>query len=748
MTMGDGLDYSVPVPVGSISLPREIEPRELTVASVNWKGHMKRIRLEPGSVWLEVPRSACVSFGDRVRVTNGQAWVHCNNGECELLPPYATLEYLSLGGLRLTVLIKEVTEPEEYSSYQALADLHYRGDTLHGRNAKLIVRSFDPAFPTVIGFIELATPFFMNKARARVLDAPFESGDSKWESWDISTLRESIHLIVRIARTVVSPEFRGFGVGQKLVKHAARFAAKRWQVSGYLPCFLEISADMLKYVPFVERAGMRYVGDTEGNLTRVSKDMTYLIGRFSDDGQDKSKFEKISGILDQQVTRMDRSLALMEQQQIDLGEFTKRLRRLTERSVLKDFDLFRGIVSLPKPTFMMGLNVNATKFLNQRIKDLSPQRTRQDDLVEIAPLDSPIRISNLTITYLSQVQRTLTTHAVQQAFDISPRDIRTTVVRDFDLEIQPGEVILIVGPSGSGKTTLLEAIEERVNGRRVQIEGSVATPPNFNPGTFRTIRSRKPLIELFGKGDIRRGLYLLGLAGLSEPFLYLKRFDELSRGQQYRSMLAKLLASNSNAWIADEFCANLDSVTSNLVSHNTQRIARRYRITFIAAASNCREFIGSLLPDRVVVLTSATEHSIYSGSDYIRMLNGHTNFDTAAQRIRVFPEMLAAVREGRKRTTIRKGRKQFCPGLALLTSRRDSSLVRITGIEHKRFSQLTDDDAKADGSADATNLKALLRSIYPGIRANSVVTIVSFSNLCGVVEARSTANARIREGRQ
>ena len=66
---------------------------------------------------------------------------------------------------------------------------------------------------------------------------------------------------------------------------------------------------MLKFVPFAERAGMTYVGETEGNLKRVAKDMRYLIGRFQEDPGGKTEFESISGILDQQVARMDRSLA-------------------------------------------------------------------------------------------------------------------------------------------------------------------------------------------------------------------------------------------------------------------------------------------------------------------------------------------------------------------------------------------------------------------------------------------------------
>ena len=58
---------------------------------------------------------------------------------------------------------------------------------------------------------------------------------------------------------------------------------------------------MLKFVPFVQQARMRYVGETDGNLSRVAEDMRYLIGRFGDGAEETDKFEQISGILDQQV---------------------------------------------------------------------------------------------------------------------------------------------------------------------------------------------------------------------------------------------------------------------------------------------------------------------------------------------------------------------------------------------------------------------------------------------------------------
>jgi hypothetical protein len=123
------------------------------VAQVEWEGYLKRIRLEPGALWLSVPLSACVSEGDQVRLQDGDAWVICKNGECQFLRPYLEKEVLRIGGLEINVLVKETTEEQEHVACASLADFHYRGHKKHGRTARLIVRTFHPLYPIVIGYI-------------------------------------------------------------------------------------------------------------------------------------------------------------------------------------------------------------------------------------------------------------------------------------------------------------------------------------------------------------------------------------------------------------------------------------------------------------------------------------------------------------------------------------------------------------------------------------------------------------------
>jgi hypothetical protein len=119
-----------------------------------------------------------------------------------------------VGSNRISLQIKEIETAEELAGYHQLEEYHYRGKVLHGRQVPLIARSDDPMLPTVLGYIELATAFIMNRPRARLLNDAFssEADGISWDNWNKVAVRQYTNLVVRIARTVISPEFRGLGL--------------------------------------------------------------------------------------------------------------------------------------------------------------------------------------------------------------------------------------------------------------------------------------------------------------------------------------------------------------------------------------------------------------------------------------------------------------------------------------------------------------------------------------------------------
>lgn len=171
-----------------------------------------------------------------------------------------------------------------------------------------------------------------------------------------------------------------------------------------------------------------------------------------------------------------------------------------------------------------------------------------------------------------------------------------TALRNVNLDVHGGEVLMLLGPSGSGKTTLLSVMgailratsgSVRINGTEIVGMGESQLPrvrlqnigfifQGFNLFPALTARENVELaLKLKGVSGARarrESAELLAGVGLQEK---LNSYPaDLSGGQKQRVAIARALAGNPRIILADEPTASLDSTSGKVVMDILAGLAR------------------------------------------------------------------------------------------------------------------------------------------------------------------------------
>ncbi|MBV4539011.1 MULTISPECIES: amino acid ABC transporter ATP-binding protein [Pseudomonas] len=169
------------------------------------------------------------------------------------------------------------------------------------------------------------------------------------------------------------------------------------------------------------------------------------------------------------------------------------------------------------------------------------------------------------------------------------------VLKDVDLQVHAGEVVVILGPSGCGKSTLLRCLNglEQAHSGHLRLEGQEL----LEPGTdWRQVRQRVGMVfqsyHLFGHMSVIDNLLLGPLkvqkrqrgeaqaqaeALLARVGLLDKRDAfprQLSGGQQQRIAIVRSLCMNPQVMLFDEVTAALDPEMVKEVLQVIQGLAR------------------------------------------------------------------------------------------------------------------------------------------------------------------------------
>jgi putative ABC transport system ATP-binding protein len=182
-------------------------------------------------------------------------------------------------------------------------------------------------------------------------------------------------------------------------------------------------------------------------------------------------------------------------------------------------------------------------------------------------------------------------------------EVEVEVLRDVDLEIDPGALVVIVGPSGSGKTTLLNLIgglDQPTAGHVWFREQELSSLSRRALGMFRrdevgfvfqffnlvpTLTARENVqvaADLVDDPiDVGECLHLVGLSPRAEHFP-----AQLSGGEQQRVAIARALAKNPELLLCDEPTGALDYETGKAVLSMLWDVNKRLRKTVLIITHN------------------------------------------------------------------------------------------------------------------------------------------------------------------
>lgn len=153
------------------------------------------------------------------------------------------------------------------------------------------------------------------------------------------------------------------------------------------------------------------------------------------------------------------------------------------------------------------------------------------------------------------------------------------VLKGIDLEVQEGEVVVVIGPSGSGKSTFLRCLNrlEEIDEGRVVVAGDDMSDKSididaaredvgmvfqdFNLFPHYIVEENITLapIEVLGESEEeakKKAVSLLQQVGLEDKLHAYP--DSLSGGQQQRVAIARALAMDPNVMLFDEPTSALD----------------------------------------------------------------------------------------------------------------------------------------------------------------------------------------------
>lgn len=212
------------------------------------------------------------------------------------------------------------------------------------------------------------------------------------------------------------------------------------------------------------------------------------------------------------------------------------------------------------------------------------------------------------------------------------------VLRGIDLEVQRGEVVVILGPSGSGKSTLLRCVNllETPTDGRIFFEDTEITAKktdinkvrakvgmvfqNFNLFPHLTAKKNVMLAQQKvlhrGKEEAEKiAVEQLTRVGLADRVDY--KPSELSGGQQQRVALARMLAARPGILMLDEPFSALDAHLKSVLEQNLVSLFDAFHGTVLYVSHDIDEALRFC--DRIAVVEAGRITETGTGDDLVNL---------------------------------------------------------------------------------------------------------------------------------
>jgi osmoprotectant transport system ATP-binding protein len=196
----------------------------------------------------------------------------------------------------------------------------------------------------------------------------------------------------------------------------------------------------------------------------------------------------------------------------------------------------------------------------------------------------------------------------------------TEAIKNFNLEIQEGELLTLIGPSGCGKTTTMKMINRLVEPSEGDIYISGKRLKDYNINELRwnigyvlqqialfphmTVEENiavVPEMKKWKKKDIQnRAKELMQMVGM-EPSIYMKKMpSELSGGQQQRIGVIRALAADPQILLMDEPFSALDPLSREGLQKDIRKLQQKIKKTIVFVTHDIDE--ATALGDRVCLM--------------------------------------------------------------------------------------------------------------------------------------------------